>query len=287
MTFRNVASSRNTAVAVKRVLLKRRCLQVLTGRARYDFSHEIENKDLLSERRVSVTMRESPLTTQSPSKNIVSAWWTHASRQGTLRKSEEALILPSLEPIPGLYLYYDFVTEEEEDVIMKELNDKSVVVWKRQRHTGSHSEKRFGVDHDLWSRDTRPPKYTLPAFMELILIPRLKRVAAMRGCVPTEVNAIAYRQSHGDSLQAHVDDRKKHSEPIANLSLCGECLMTYANTSPDRNLAVPEQKVLLKRRCLQVMTGKARYDYSHAIANKDLLSDQRVSLTMRETKIGG
>jgi hypothetical protein len=31
----------------------------LTGRARYEFSHGIENNDLLSDRRVSVTMRET------------------------------------------------------------------------------------------------------------------------------------------------------------------------------------------------------------------------------------
>jgi alkylated DNA repair dioxygenase AlkB len=58
MTFRN----ERIPGEEKRVLLRRRTLQVLTGKARYDYSHGICNEDLLSDRRVSITMRESPLT---------------------------------------------------------------------------------------------------------------------------------------------------------------------------------------------------------------------------------
>ena len=59
--------------------------------------------------------------------------------------------------------------------------------------------------------------------------------------------------------------------------------MTYRNEARGRNLEVNEKKVHLPHRCLQVLTGKARYEFSHGIDNCDLLSDRRVSLTMRET----
>ena len=38
------------------------CTQVLTGRARYNFTHAIQLKDLEDERRVSITFRQSPVT---------------------------------------------------------------------------------------------------------------------------------------------------------------------------------------------------------------------------------
>jgi alkylated DNA repair dioxygenase AlkB len=119
--------------------------------------------------------------------------------------------------------------------------------------------------------------------IKTILIPKLNRIAAMSGCVPNDANAIDYRRKHGNALTSHVDDRKKHKEPIANLSLAGSCYMTFRNQNRERNLAVEERRVLLRPRTLQVLTGKARYDFSHGIANNDLLSDRRVSLTIRET----
>ena len=59
MTFKN---EKTPGSEIKKVFLKRGTLQVLTGRSRYDYSHGILNSDLLSQRRISVTMRESPLT---------------------------------------------------------------------------------------------------------------------------------------------------------------------------------------------------------------------------------
>jgi alkylated DNA repair dioxygenase AlkB len=281
MTFRNVNSQRNTAVKEKKVLLKRRTLQIIVGKARYDFSHGIENSDLLSDRRVSITMRESPLSTCQPRMNL--HWNTNASLQQYLRAPLENVLPPTWEPIPGLFLFEDFITEEEETRILQELDKPNDQVWKNEGHTGTHREKRYGMDHDLWSKEIRPTKYPLPNFINDILAPKLKRLSAMTDCFPNDVNAIDYRRQAGHSLTSHVDDRKKHKEPIANLSLAGSCYMTFRNVNSQRNTAVKEKKVLLKRRTLQIIVGKARYDFSHGIENSDLLSDRRVSITMRET----
>ena len=160
MTFTNVATNRNVAVHSKKVLLKRRCLQVLTGKARYDFSHGIEKSDILSERRVSVTMRESPLTDKvvSPSDTVQTSWWKQESlsRRQVVSVIKDP-ILPACEPIPGLFLFPNFITAEEEATIMKELDSDTVTKWKHERHSGNHREKRFGIDHDLWSQRVRPP----------------------------------------------------------------------------------------------------------------------------------
>lgn len=284
MTFRNVAIHRNTAVPVQKVLLKRRCLQVLTGKARYDFSHGIDFNDFLSDRRVSVTMRESPSTDRkNDGPSVAQLWWKNAKPSIKLVRPCEEWIVPVREPIPGLFVFPDFITEEEESVILKEIDDDSIQLWSSARHTGHNRQKHWGVDHDLWSQNLRPPKYELPSFMHTVLIPRLQRLKCMQGCTPNYVNAVDYHRALEHSLGAHVDDRKKYKEPIANLSLAGDCYMTFGNIQLHRNLAVREERVLLPRRCLQVMTGKARYDFSHCIETEQLLSARRVSVTMRET----
>ena len=283
MTFRNVAQHRNAAIPVARVVLPRRCLQVLTGKARYDFSHAIQNGDLLADRRVSLTMRESPLTVRVKER---------LERVNPSQRATEMItnrISHTNEPIPGLFLFEDFVTEAEETLILKELDGDSNQKWVYEKHSGRHCEKRYGIDHDLWNPySVRPGKHPLPSFMTSIILPRLARLSTsiMQGCVPNEINSISYRRSQGHFLVSHVDDRKKHKEPIANLSLAGDCFMTYqyergVGTRDKSN----QHKVLLKRRCLQVLTGKVRYDYAHGIENGDLLSDRRVSVTMRETRL--
>lgn len=112
--------------------------------------------------------------------------------------------------------------------------------------------------------------------------------AADGGSGPNEANAIDYRRAGGDYLKAHVDDRRLSREPIANLSIVGDCVMTYRREKRRGGVEGGDgavERVLLKRRTLQVLTGKARYDYSHGIGNEDLLSDRRISITIRESPI--
>ena len=121
----------------------------------------------------------------------------------------------------------------------------------------------------------------MPHFFDSIVVEKLKRIGRMAGCVPNEANAIDYHRKQGHWLQNHVDDRQLSKEPIANLSVAGDCYMTFRN----ERVRGESKRVLLPRRTLQVLTGKARYDYSHGICNKDLLSDRRVSITMRESPL--
>lgn len=200
----------------------------------------------------------------------------------------------SYEPIPGLFVYEDFITEEEESLILKgccvnnnnnNVDRDAVPAWKVCRFNGNHIGKRWGVHCNLRDRRVDAPEHPLPNVLRDIVFPKLKGLLNLKNFVPNEANAIDYGRNKGHWLKAHVDDRKLSKEPIANLSLVGDCYMTFRNVARHRNLAVPEQRVLLKRRCLQVLTGKARYDFSHGIANVDLLSDRRVSITMRESPL--
>jgi alkylated DNA repair dioxygenase AlkB len=361
MTYTSVSAAAAAAPqkqATYRVLLRRRTLQVLTGKARYAYSHGIRNADLLSDRRVSITLRESPITaTADRNPSTETAWW---KRPRVLPKPTTGPVVPrplllspsSLSsvsaPIPGLLVFEDFVSPEEESRILSELEGSgsngssstaepvpsslsgpSPPAWKAERHSGVHREKRYGMDSELWSRTVREPKHPMPAFVHDLLLPKIRHALndLTAGWTPNEGNAIEYRR--GQSwIKAHVDDRRKHKELIANLSLAGDCYMTFAPAVvPSRTasaaataqasapVSAPSMmamhagnsasnqsdccdndtgwprvlhhalgtKVLLRRRTLLVLTGKARYEYTHAINRDDVLSARRVSFTLRET----
>lgn len=205
--------------------------------------------------------------------------------------------LPISEPLPGLFLLDNFITEDEEHIIVKHLDssEQSQTDWKHATFNGRHFGKRWGVHCNLRDRRVYPEEAPLPSFIIDLIIPKLEKLEFMKGSIPNEANAISYERAKGHFLKSHVDDRQLSKEVIANLSLAGDCLMTF--TLEKRNKLVkhsrngdmrelPEQhKVLLRSRTLQVLTGSARYDYSHGIANQDLLSDRRISLTMRQSPL--
>lgn len=324
-TRSSAGTTRDTSCVPVHVLLKRRCLQVLTGPARYQYTHGITNEHLHDERRVSLTLRESPITSASqtgpppPMLTTLVTWWQQAptvattvSSPGTNGsslindfRSKETSSLPK-----GLFLFPNFISEEEETMILAYLDGEAELPrWSIEKHTGSHREKRWGVDHDLWSRSLRPPKHAIPHWMNTLLIKRFPALVAHVSDAkvktlltlfhPNDVNAIEYRRDEGHSLAAHVDDRQKHTEMIANLSLAGDCLMTYSREPrtgskkghsaklPDPPASVKDQDeycVRLPRRTLQLLSGIARYEYRHGIANADLMSERRVSITLRETR---
>jgi alkylated DNA repair dioxygenase AlkB len=381
-TISSTISATTTTTDPIRVLLKRRCLQILSGPARYQYSHGIANQHLLNERRVSLTLRESPITTKKVSNVLKAAptiqpvgiphkaptstrqdpptipsklpsWITprlQKSNANDLSVSIQDNVLPSNVQMtdlpPGLFLFPNFITEEEENEIIQKLDNTTILpYWSTERHSGIHREKRWGVDHDLWSRQVRPPKYNIPKWIETMIIERIRQLhttipmthdsnhdhnnndeqlkklyTMLQLFIPNDVNAIEYIRDSGHSLLAHIDDRQKHTEPIANLSLVGDCYMTYtidpnkklnADDAPSKkkkktmsssiskcdDVDATENKtsngdtvikdvyhVFLPRRTLQILTGRSRYDYKHGIQNSDLCSERRVSITLRETK---
>lgn len=221
----------------------------------------------------------------------IQPWWkvtTTRSPSTHVSKITEA-IAPTEEPISGLFLFHDFLTFEEELCILKELDGEqypeSFLPWKITRFNGQHRGKRWGVHCNLRDRRVGLGENPMPKFFETILLPKLQRIISMKGCEPNEANAIDYHKANGDYLQDHVDDRQMSKESIANLSIAGDCFMTFIYQKKKNIGPTKQLRVLLPRRTLQVLTGSARYDYSHGIRNEDLLDDRRVSVTMRESPL--
>jgi hypothetical protein len=241
------------------------------------------------------------------------------------------------EPLPGLFVFPDFITPGEEMDILGYLDGETTIPWKMASFNGPHFGKRWGVHCNLRDRKVSAAETPLPGFFHQILLPKVRALLTTAHHLPpplisliqqwnaNEANAIRYHKKMGHCLASHCDDRKLSKELIANLSLEGDCYMTYQNEkykdhdqkqleehpykqeSMEKNqetkspeiLIVPGRKsegvpfvqipsfhnVLLKRRTLQLLTGRARYDYSHGIRNEHFIDETRVSITMRESPI--
>ena len=191
---------------------------------------------------------------------------------------------PTLHPsgLRGLAVVEDFITEGEEAALLQCLDSEADgAPWRERDFNGKAYGKAWGVRTNLATRKMSPPAVPMPAPL-LPIIERMRtQVPLLRGFTPNEANAIDYRRRRGHSLTAHCDDRQLSGAILVNLCLAGSAVMTY---SRDTSAAAQRHsvRVELPRRGLQVQSGVVRYNYSHAIANGDLLGDRRVSITFRQ-----
>ena len=201
--------------------------------------------------------------------------------------------------LPGLWLIHDFISEEEELSIISQLeNDKTT--WHLSTFNGHCLSKSFGLKtqfgpahveerivrvNNVSKGEQDVPEYLLPCVAKLTEFLRcsaqtFKMPSVLKPFKPNECNANCYVKSENHSLTAHYDDRFLSGPILMNLSLQGRSIMTY---SKGNSSAIHDNvKVDLPRRCLQLVTGDARYKYMHRIDAADVLDEKRMSVTWRQ-----
>lgn len=191
--------------------------------------------------------------------------------------------------LPGLFVVEDFITVEEETELMAFLDEprRCAREWRSSTFNGEHAGMKWGVVCDLKRRVvTNCPTNPMPIELRTLGEKIRATHSAVTDFHPNEANAICYRRRVGHHLNPHCDDRQLSSGILVNLSLLGDCLMSYTkDVSGTINISKPKTvDVFLPRRSLQIQTGTVRYEYRHAIANENLRHDRRVSITFRESK---
>lgn len=182
----------------------------------------------------------------------------------------------------GHHVFMNFITEQEETDLLHWI-DTCSPPWKVLRINGRHHGKKWGHFVNLRDRKVTLGDGPLPE-------PLLRLVKRMRQSIPflemflaTDANAIEYIPTHGHELLPHVDDRQLTKDTLVNLSLAGDCIMTFQREGTSSQEL--RREVLLPRRSLQVLQKDARYTYTHAIKNEHLLSSRRVSVTFRDSPV--
>ena len=94
---------------------------------------------------------------------------------------------------------------------------------------GTNFGKRWGVHCNLRDRMVGNPSHPLPSYLLNLITPKLNSLnnPKLKNWSMNEANAIEYKKNQGHHLTCHVDDRFLSKEPIVNLSLNGDCYMTF------------------------------------------------------------
>ena len=179
----------------------------------------------------------------------------------------------------GLRLVTDWVSTTKEANLLETIDTQTWDIGLRRR------VQHYGYRYDYQARTIRPDARIgpLPSWLD-DLTTRLvdARLVAER---PDQVIVNDYEPGQG--IAAHVDCIPCFSDTIASLSLGSHCVMRFTQTDAHFDLCLP-------RRSLLVLSGPARYEWTHAIAaRKSDLKDgvrrprgRRVSLTFRKVLLG-
>nr|CAG4719380.1 unnamed protein product [Naegleria fowleri] len=208
--------------------------------------------------------------------------------------------------IPGLIVIENFLTEEEEEKIIKQVDQHDWVqeLQRRVQHYG------FRFDYDIRSIDFNGKVDPIPDYVQNI-IPRMKGLLTTKQQEkdPTFVND-EYLSSFdfetyqadqltineylpGQGIRPHIDVHGPFNDGLFLISLLSSTVMYFSKCVNDE--VIEKKYVDLPRRSLAVLVGEARYLWRHAIMCRELdrvngkirKRQRRVSLTIRSVRKSG
>jgi alkylated DNA repair dioxygenase AlkB len=204
--------------------------------------------------------------------------------------------------VPGLIVVHNFITEEEEQDILKELDLDTQNPWRPSTFNGKYDVKAYGLRTELryevnGARQVHKADHPMPGWTEFLheriaeLPPRISKLGEskvaneLKHWRANEFNANRYNKSRGHVLEAHFDDRHLSGPILANISLGCDSVMRYESLDENNRETVD---VVLPRRTLQLVAGASRYNWTHSIPRELMEDAVRTSITMRQAgKRGG
>lgn len=183
--------------------------------------------------------------------------------------------------IDGLTLLDNFITPAEHDELLAFFNQQE---WhSTSASTLTRRVQQYGFQYQYDRKHSTPQQTTaIPG----ICAPLLQRLADRRVFVPRAPDQLIVNEyKPGQGIAAHVDHTVHFGGVVASLTLGSHCVMTL--TALDKKTS---HDILLEPRSLLVLSGDARYQWSHSIGKlkSDTLPDgrtlrrgTRVSLTFR------
>lgn len=175
---------------------------------------------------------------------------------------------------PGLLYFPNWLTESEEVALLREIDSRDFdnTLSRRVQHYGARYDYRAGVTKGIGSAPPIPP--------ELLAV--AERLVS-EGIFRTSVDQVIINEYVGDQGIAPHIDSQGFGDAVATVSLLETWPMEFV--SPDGC----SLKVLLDRRSLAVMTGPARYEWTHSIPKRKtteqggirIARGRRLSVTLR------
>ena len=183
----------------------------------------------------------------------------------------------NLSAINGLKYIPNFITRAEEKNLINSINSAPWLSDLKRR------VQHYGYKYDYRARSLNYSMYLgdLPEWTLLFT----KRILKEKLIKENPDQLIVNEYLPGQGIANHVDCQPCFDETIFSLSLGSTCLMDFVNVQSKDAMSL-----LLEPRSLLVMTGEARYGWSHGIAGRksdeyrgqNFSRETRISLTFRK-----
>lgn len=192
------------------------------------------------------------------------------------------------EYCPGLSLFTEFITEQEELDICAEIDSKQ---WDNRL---SRRVQHYGFEFDYATRmainNGQTNSFTFPSTCNALLTKFRETVAQAAG----EFDQLTVNEYlPGQGIAPHVDSHSCFGDCMLSISLMASICIRFVPKSSSLLVGARRVNVWLSRRSLLVMQGPSRLAYSHHIPARksDLVDgivvprvDRRVSLTFRSVR---
>ena len=196
--------------------------------------------------------------------------YKHSIPFARYKKSTNRLVF---DQIPGLVLYEDFISKEEEVAFLTFFESQTLL------HIKDRDVAHYGHEYSYRSFGIGSNCYPVP----LIITQFLEKLTCVLVPLPNQFTLTKYIP--GSGIPMHTDIIDGIGPQIASLSFLNPIIFHFTDSSSSTSL-----QILLNPRSLLVMDKEARYTFQHGIKERksDLLQDGSVckrktrwSITMR------
>ncbi|XP_019729058.1 alpha-ketoglutarate-dependent dioxygenase alkB homolog 4 [Hippocampus comes] len=186
---------------------------------------------------------------------------------------------PASFPFPGVFLWEDFLSEEEEEELISSM-DKDT--WNLSQ--SGRKKQDFGPKVNFKKRKVRPANFSgLPALSKKLVL-RMQQEKSLAGFQPVEQCNLDYHPQRGSAIDPHLDDSWLWGERLVTVNMLSDTTLTMSLEQGLQQLGLLGEvnvEVALPRRSLVVLYGEARHRWKHGILRKDV-QERRVCSTYRE-----
>jgi alkylated DNA repair dioxygenase AlkB len=194
------------------------------------------------------------------------------------QKTTKELTQERVASIKGLSLVEDFISTEDQQILVKWIDDQPWLTDLKRR------VQHYGYRYDYRARTIDYSMYLgpLPVLLQAPTI-RMKEKGLI-DFLPDQ--AIINEYKPGQGIAEHIDCEPCFGDTIVSLSLLSPCVMTFRSVA-QQNISA---ELLLLPTALLVMQGEARYHYTHGIPSRKkdyfndttVLRERRISITYRK-----
>lgn len=198
------------------------------------------------------------------------------------KRAKKTQTIKEHETIQGLYIIADFIDVEEESRLLAffDCQKWDNTLKRRVQHYGYKYDYAFRkIDQSMkaeplpdCSKSIAKRISELRTSKEALLIGKDDKVQPIDQLIVNEYEP-------GQGISAHIDCKPCFLDGISSLSLGSDSVMQF------RRIGLPNVDLPLLRRSLIVLTGEARYNWTHSIAarveDNGVKRKRRVSMTFR------